>query len=156
MSGKLGRSYWRKWPGKNPQKVVFQSNWPGLKDANQYFCNNTSLFCSDFSTWGMTLEMEKQGMLKSICCGEQRCNSELSPQDWAGQSVLKGRIYKKSSKINVWFPLSWLGWMVLYDCYFRSSGFLLFSILCTLNCVTIDFGHLFFYLLKNTSTHLTS
>lgn len=132
--------------GKNPQKFVFKSNWPGLKDANQHFCNNISLhFCLDFSTWGMTSEMKKQGLLRSICCGEKRCNSELFPQDWAGQSVLKGHIYRKSSKINLWFPLSWLGRMVLYDCYSRSSGFLLFSILCTLNCLTTDFS-LFIYL----------
>lgn len=153
--------------GKKPSESFFQSNWPGLKDANQHFCNNISLhFFSDFSTWGMTLEMEKQGLPRSICCGEKRCNSEIFPQDWAGQSVLKGHIYRKSSKINLWFPLSWLGRMVLYDCYSRSSGFLLFSILRTLNSLPNYFGliylfiylfiHSFIYLFKTTSVHLTS
>lgn len=105
-------------------------------------------FCSDFSTWGTTSGMENQGLLRSICCGEKRCNSELFPQDWAGQSVLKGHIYRKSSKMNLWFPLSWLGRMVRYDCYSRSPDFLLFSVFCTLNCFTTDFGLFLIYLLK--------
>lgn len=69
-------------------------------------------FCSDFSIWRMTSGTEKQSLLRSICCSEKSCNSEHFPQDWAGQSVLKGHIYRKSSKINLWIPCSWLEQMI--------------------------------------------
>lgn len=98
-------------------------------------------FCSDFSIWRMTSGMEKQSLLRSICCSEKSCNWAFSTR--LGRAICPQREYLQEIIKDKFVDSMFL--IGADDCYCRSSGLLLFSILCTLNCLTTDFGLFFIY-----------